>query len=57
LRGGDAPSARGEEIVCNITSKTQDFVKNDRKIEQKSQQYEEKQYLIRSPIFRYRSTT
>jgi hypothetical protein len=39
--------------MARVTSHQRlDSVKNDEKNEKKSQQYKEKQYLIRDPIFR-----
>jgi hypothetical protein len=33
--GGDLASLGGGDTICNITSKTQDLVENDEKIEEK----------------------
>jgi hypothetical protein len=41
--------------MARVTSHQRlDSVKNDEEMEQKTQQYKEKQYLIRDPIVRYR---
>jgi hypothetical protein len=56
IGGKEGTPLRGEVGIPYVTSHQRlDSVKFDEKIDQKNQQYKQKQYLIRDPIVRYRS--